>query len=415
MNYLKPNGYILCMLNRGDIVEKVKYLIVGNGIAGLSAAKEIRSKDDNGTMAIISKENYPTYYRMRLTEALGNDLQPEELLVNGLKWYEDNNIDLTLGKTVTKIIPEENKVLIDQVQEISYEKLLIATGSSSFIPPISGSYKEGVFALRDIDDLKTIRSYIHDVDRITIIGGGLLGIEAAWSLRTLGKKVSIVEFAPYLLPRQLDKELGEKLADKLRGEGIEIYLPNSVEGIDGEGSVNGIRLENGDILKANAVLISTGIVSNIDLVKDTSIKTNRGIVVDKYLKTNIDNIYAAGDVAEYNGLVLGLWTTGNEQGKIAATNILGGSGEYTHPKPYSSLRVGDIKLFSAGNILDFDDIYEYRDVNQDLIYKIFVKDTKIVGGILFGDLKNMNSFKNDIFSNTNIDNYLKDSPSFVKK
>lgn len=403
------------MLNRGDLMDKVKYLIVGNGIAGLSAAKEIRSKDHGGTITIISRENYPTYYRMRLTEALGNDLQPEDLLVNSLKWYEDNNMNLVLNKTVTKVIPEESKVVLDDLHEISYEKLLIATGSSSFIPPISGSYKEGVFALRSLDDLKTIRSYIRDLDRVIIIGGGLLGIEAAWSLKTLGKKVAVVEFAPYLLPKQLDRELGEKLADKLREQDIEVHLPNTVEGIDGEGNVTGLRLDNGDILKANAILISTGIVPNIDIAKDTTIKTNRGIIVDKYLKTNIDNIYAAGDAAEYNGLVLGLWTTGNEQGKIAATNILGGSDQYTHPKPFSSLGAGDIKLFSAGNILDFDNIYEYRDENKDFINKLFVKDNKIVGSILFGDIKNMNLFKNAVFSNADIDTYLKNTPNFNKK
>ena len=396
-------------------MDKVKYLIIGNGITGLSAAKEIRNKDDDGTIIMITKENYPTYYRIRLTEALGNDLQPEDLLVNKSKWYEENNIQLILGKTVIKVIPEENKIVLDENEEISYENLLIATGSRAFIPPISGSYKEGVFALRNLDDLKNIRAYIKDIDRIIVIGGGLLGIEAAWSLKALGKKVAIVEFAPYLLPKQLDKELGERLADQLRRQDIDVHLPNSVEGIHGDESVSGIRLENGDILKANAILISTGIVPNIDLVKDTTIKTNRGILVDKHLRTNIDNIYAAGDVAEYNGLVLGLWTTGNEQGKIAANSILGEIAEYTHSKPFSSLRIGDIKMFSAGNILDFNELYEYRDESQETIKKLFVKDNRIVGGILFGDISSMNSLKNTVFSNEDIFIYLKDRSNFKKK
>ncbi|MDR7871629.1 MAG: FAD-dependent oxidoreductase [Tissierellaceae bacterium] len=394
---------------------KIKYLIIGNGIAGLSAARELRRQDKESSITIISQEKYPTYYRMKLTEALCNDIQLEDLLVNNHKWYQDNNINLILGNTVTKVIPEESKVVLDELIEIAYDKLLIATGSSPFIPPISGINKKGVFALRNFDDLNIIRSYVDDVDKVIVIGGGLLGIEAAWSLKVLGKKVSIIEFAPYLLPRQLDRELGEMLAIKLSEQDINIHLPNSAEEILGKDSVLGIRIQKGDIIKADAVLISTGIVPNIDLVKASSVETNRGIIVDKNLKTNIDNIYAAGDVAEYNGLVLGLWTTSNEQGRIAAANMLGENHEYSHPKPFSSLRIGDINLFSAGNILDYDNIYECRDEKHNIIKKIFIKDNRLVGAILFGDIKEMNSFKNAVFLNEGIDSFIQDRPSFNKK
>lgn len=396
-------------------MERVKYLIIGNGIAGFSAAKEIRKKDSNGSILMISKENYPTYYRLRLTEALGNNMKIEDLIINDFSWYDDNDIQLLLGKTVIQVIPEENKVLLDNQNGILYEKLLLATGSNPYKPPIRGSYKDGVFALRVLDDLTSIRAHIQEIDRVIVIGGGLLGIEAAWSLKTLGKKVTIVEFAPYLLPKQLDRELGEELANKLREQGIGIHLSHSVEGIDGKDTVTGIYLENGDVIKADAILISTGIVPNIDLVKKTTIRINRGIVVDNHLKTNIDNIYAAGDVAEFDDLIVGLWTTGNEQGKIAARNILGFSDEYIHPKPFTSLRVGEIKLFSAGNILDYDKIYEYRDGEEGFVKKLFVKNNKLVGSILFGDIIEMNSLRKSVFSNVDIDTYLKDTPNFKRK
>lgn len=396
-------------------MERVKYLIIGNGIAGFSAAKEIRKKDSNGSILMISKENYPTYYRLRLTEALGNNMKIEDLIINDFSWYDDNDIQLLLGKTVIQVIPEKNKVLLDNQNGISYEKLLLATGSNPYKPPIRGSYKDGVFALRVLDDLTSIRAHIQEIDRVIVIGGGLLGIEAAWSLKTLGKKVTIVEFAPYLLPKQLDRELGEELANKLREQGIGIHLSHSVEGIDGKDTVTGIYLENGDVIKADAILISTGIVPNIDLVKKTTIRINRGIVVDNHLKTNIDNIYAAGDVAEFDDLIVGLWTTGNEQGKIAARNILGFSDEYIHPKPFTSLRVGEIKLFSAGNILDYDKIYEYRDGEEGFVKKLFVKNNKLVGSILFGDIIEMNSLRKSVFSNVDIDTYLKDTPNFKRK
>lgn len=386
-------------------MEKVKYLIVGNGIAGLSAAREIRANDEEGSILIVSSEPFLTYYRVKLTGYISKDFSDEELLVSKESWYKDKNIKVLLKKIVEKIYVGNNRVRLDDGQDIEYEKLLIATGSRPFVPPINGKFKEGVFALRTLKDLHYIKEYMKSCSDVSVIGGGLLGLEAAWSLKQLGKNVSIIEFAPYLLPRQLDKEISNKLETKLSELGFKLYLNSQCEEITGEERATGIKLNGERKIKADAVLISSGIRPNLDIVRDTNIEFDKGIKVNKRLRTNFQNIYAAGDVVEIDGIVLGLWTAGNEQGKIAGGNMTGKELEYNQPKIFTNLQIGDIKLFSAGKIDDFDRVYEYK--NGDVHHKIFTKQRKILGVILFGDLKDMNILRNAVISNMSIDEYTK--------
>lgn len=395
-------------------MEKVKYLIIGNGIAGLAAAREIRKNDKLGSITMISSEEYLTYYRLRLTKSLSKDTNPEDLVINSQSWYEDRNIKVILSKIVERLDTRDNIIVLDDSSIIKYDKLLIATGAKPFIPPIHGKFKEGVFALRTLKDLNYIKKYLLNTERVLIIGGGLLGLEAAWSLKELGKKVSIVEFAPYLLPRQLDKELGEKLAEKLEAHGMRVYLPNTAEEIIGDTKATGIIVNNGEIIKSDAILISSGIRPNLDLVRDTDIIFDKGIKVDSHLQTNIENIYAAGDAVEVNNMVIGLWTTSNEQGRIAGSNMTGNNEKYIHPKLFSTLSIGDIEIFSVGNIQDYDHIYEHKDANKDNHHKLFVKDGKITGAILFGDISELNNLRNSVFSKMEIKDYLKTSKPFTK-
>ena len=391
---------------------QTKYLIIGNGIAGLSAAREIRSNDSKGSLTMVTSEPYLTYYRTKLTECLAIEQSIDELLVNKESWYIEKNINILLDKIVEKIDIEKNMVLLDDKMIINYEKLLIATGSRPFIPPINGKYKEGVFALRTFKDLKKSKDYFNKCENVTVIGGGLLGLEAAWSLKQIGKKVKVVEFAPHLLSKQLDKELGDKLAKRLKNEGIEVYLPKSADVIYGDTTVTGIKLNDGEVLETDGILISSGIRPNLDLIRDTSINFDKGIKVDEHLRTNIENIYAAGDVVEVDNMIVGLWTTSNEQGKVAGGNMSGKEIKYIQPKLFSSLKIGGIQIFSAGNIIEFDRVYEYLDDASDIHHKIFTKDGKIIGVILFGDLKELNTLRNAVFNNVDIEDYLKNGLAF---
>lgn len=395
-------------------MEKVKYLIIGNGIAGLSAAKEIRNNDSEGSITIISKEAYNTYYRVRLTEYLSKDFTEEQLLVNKKSWYEEKNIKVLLNKIVEKIDVDNLKVRLDDSKEIEFEKLLIATGSSPFIPPVAGKYKQGVLALRTLKDLKYIKNYFDNCKEITVIGGGLLGLEAAWALKKLDKTVNIVEFAPYLLSKQLDKELSNKLKEKLEREGFKIYLSASAEEILGENKADGILLNNGKELKTNGILFSVGIRPNIDLIRDTPLEFAKGIIVNKNLRTNIENIYAAGDVIEIDGKVIGLWTSANEQGKVAGANMSGKTMEYTEAKLFTSLLLGDIKIFSVGDIKEFDDSYEYKDESKGIHHKLFISEGKLTGGILFGDTKDMARLKKAVTEKIDIESYLEKNYLLIK-
>lgn len=395
-------------------MDKTKYLIIGNGIAGLAAAREIRKNDMSGTITIVSNEEYLTYYRLKLTKSLSKDINPEELIINDQSWYDEKNIKVILSKIVERIDTSDNIIVLDDSKKIKYEKLLVATGAKPFIPPIHGKFKEGVFALRTLKDLGYIKEYLLDKDRVSIIGGGLLGLEAAWALKELGKQVNIIEFAASLLPRQLDKELGDKLAKKIEEHGMRVYLPYTVEEIIGESQATGIIVNNGEIIKSDAIMVSSGIRPNLDLVRDTDILFDKGIKVNSNLQTNIDNIYAAGDVVEFDNMVIGLWTTSNEQGKIAGANMTGSNEEYNHPKLFTSLNIGDIKIFSAGNIQDFDEVYEYIDLSKDVHHKLYTRDGKITGVILFGDIKELNKLRNAVFSNMEVEEYLKTGISFAK-
>jgi len=188
----------------------INYVIVGNGIAGLSAAEAICKNDENGRITIISAENYVTYYRVKLTHFISKDFSDDELFIHNDQWYKDRNIDLYLGKMVNKINTNLNEIELSDGTKIKYDKLLLANGSKPFIPPIKGSEKEGVFALRTIEDLKKEQSYFKNCDSVTVIGGGLLGLEAAWAIRKLNKVVNVVEFFSHLLPRQLDEALSNE-------------------------------------------------------------------------------------------------------------------------------------------------------------------------------------------------------------
>lgn len=396
-------------------MEKIKYLIIGNGIAGLSAAKEIRKKDKVGSITMITNEPYLTYYRIKLTKYLAEDFKEQDLLVNKEQWYEENDVEVFLSKIVEKLDTDNNKILLDDGVELKYEKLLLATGSRSFIPPIEGNFKKGVLALRTIEDLNYVKDYIHNLNSVTIVGGGLLGLEAAWSLKKLGKKINIIELADSLLPKQLGEEMGDKLEKLLVKEGFNICTASTIEKIVGEDKTEAIRLSDDREIKTDAILFSVGIVPNLDIVRGTPLKLNRGILVDNHLKTNIDNIYAAGDVIEIDGNITGLWSSSYAEGINAGLNMLGKTTDHISPELFTTLELGDIKIFSVGDIEDTDSVYEYKNEEESIHNKLFVRDKKLIGGILFGDIKDMGALKKAVGENTDIEIYLQDSLPYKLK
>jgi nitrite reductase (NADH) large subunit len=367
-----------------------RYVIVGNGVAGTTAAEEIRKHDKNGSVTIVTDEDLPFYSRIRLPEYVAGEVEEDRLLIKKPAWYEKLKISLKMN---TKIIGADsrNKILMGSGNEkISYDVLLIASGSHSFLPPITGLDRQGVFALRNISDARQISKWAQTVERVVLIGGGLLGLETGNALRKLGKKVTVVEFFPRLLPRQLDTPGAKRLQSMMEKMGFEFRLGAKTKEIAGDESVNGVILEDGELLPAGMVVISAGVRPNMELGEFLGLEKDKGIKVDERLRTNGPQIFAAGDVAEFNGMPYGIWPAATDQGKIAGANMVGETVDYRGTTMSNKLKVVGIDLASAGNI-DADEQMTSKIVKSDDQYKkIVFEDNKIAGCIMLGDTRGFN-------------------------
>nr|WP_072536435.1 FAD-dependent oxidoreductase [Anaerococcus mediterraneensis] len=373
------------------------YLIIGNGIAGLSAAEEIRKNDEKGSILIVSDEKENTYWRTRLSELIAQDFTDEEILVKKESWYKDKNIEVKLDTHAEKIDNDKKEVTLACGTVLEYGKLLIATGAHAFVPPIKNADAEGVFAIRSANDLKEFKNYLADKKKLIIIGGGILGLEAANSINKLGIEITIVEAFDYLLARQLDKDLSKKLEKSLNEAGMKTLTGvTSDEILIKDGKVCGLRLSDGTELEADAIMIQAGVRSNLDVAKDSGLETDRGILVGENLQVEGEDIYVAGDVAQIGNFSIGLWTASMEMGKIAGANMTGDNKLYEKPKPFSTLILENVKLFSAGQNSG-EGIEEVKKENGDKIYKLFKNGDKFVGGILWNDISYQTCVKNIVF------------------
>lgn len=371
----------------------MRLVIIGNGIAAYSAAESFRKYNADSEVVMLSQESYLTYYRIKLSHFLGKaGFTDDSLLLKSDAWYREKQIDLRLGSLVTGIDFEMKQVHIDGQESLDYDQLLIATGANPFIPPVKGSDLEGVFALRTLDHLKAIHTYVSDKQNVVIIGGGLLGLEAAQGLVELGKQVHVIETFPYLLNRQLDQELSKVVQKQLEAEGISFVLGIGCEQIVGDGHVTGIQFADGSVVPTDAVIFSAGVRPNLDLVKGSPLVVNRGVVVDARMRTNLPDVYAAGDIAEYEGVVFGLWTAANEHGKIAGSNLAGVDMTYAAPQMVASLNIGEVKLFSAGDVAEPERVITFKEGKA--FHRLFVKGGCVVGAVLTGDVSLMLKAKN---------------------
>ena len=367
-----------------------KYLIVGNGVAGTTAAENIRKHDSEGSITIVTDEDLAFYYRIRINEFISGDINEQDLLAKKDKWYMDSGIDLSLNTRITGADAEKKTLITANGESIPYEKLLIATGSHSFIPPIKGSDKQGVFSIRDIGDARNIIQYARDVEEIVVIGGGLLGLEAGNAFIKMGKKVMVVEFFSRLLPRQLDEDGARRLQAIMEGMGFSFRLGARTQGIEGDDKIKEVRLEGDECLSAQMVVISAGVRPNMELAEPLGIEYDKGIKVNERLMTNKPDIFAAGDVAEFQGMPYGIWPAAMEQGKIAGSNMAGGDMVYSGTTMANILKVVGIDLASAGEI-DADNKFESRILSNENVYKKIVLDNKrIIGCIMLGDTKTFN-------------------------
>jgi nitrite reductase (NADH) large subunit len=375
----------------------VNVVVVGCGVAGFTAATTIRQNDPKVVVSVYTDEKSLFYPRPELYRALSGEIPPSDIIAFSEQWYEKRGIRVYLEKKVSKIDTIKKELLLEDGSRVSYDKLLLANGARPFVPPIDGVGKTGVFSLRSLEDAVTIRDYAKKTVKAIVIGGGLLGLEFAASLRKLGLQVEIVEIFPRLLPKQLDADGASVLKDRIAALGIDFELGAKTVEILGRERVSGVALDNGKQLPGDFVLFSAGISSNTELAAEAGIKVNRGITIDQYLRTSANDVYAAGDVAEFKGRVYGIIPAATEQGRIAAMNLVSDETHvYEGTIPSNTLKIVGIDLTSMGLVAPEEPGYEeIKKINREngVYKKIVLKQGKIVGAIILGDTRNVASIK----------------------
>lgn len=382
-----------------------KFIIIGNGAAGFYAAKSIREKNPKCSIKIISKESVPSYFRPQLSDLLTEKMNVNKFFIASDSWYKENKIEQLLGLEVKAIDKENKKITLANDKELSYDKLILANGSYNFIPPIkiinkekelmtltSFNYKsiKGIYTIKDLEDVNELNLVTNKAKNIIVIGGGLLGLEAAWELHKKGNKVKVVEASPRLLPRQLDREGSEVFKNIVNQSGIDILTDNCcVELLVDNNSIVGLKLKTGEVLSCELVLFSIGIRSNISLPLETGLACRTGVIVNDRMETNIKDIYACGDVAELNGIVYGTWAAAVEMGKVAGSNAVSIKKKFKNFVSSIVFNALNANIFSAGTI-DFDDEsleqITIKDIKKNKYVKLFFNNDKLVGGILIGNL-----------------------------
>lgn len=365
------------------------YLIIGNGAAGSAAAEAIRKYDQEGTIHIFSKEKYPFYYVPALPEYLAGEKQLSQFTLHPLDWYEKNRIDLHLESEITRIDPDQKVVETGQGEQYRYDRLLLATGGYSFVPPIKGAEAEGVYTLRTFGDAEIIKQKAEESRRVVLIGGGLLGLEAGNGLRKAGLEVTVVEFFPRLLPRQMDVPGAELLQKQLEEMGFTFYLGAKTQEIVSGPEGLTVVLESGERLPADMVLISAGVRPELTLAKSLGLEIDKGLKVDDAMRTSRQDIYAAGDLVEHRGRFYGIWPACTEQGAVAGASMAGHDVKYEGTVPANTLKVVGIDLMAAGDI-DAEGQLESlvsTDEAKKTYRKVVLKDNIVVGAILLGDLR----------------------------
>lgn len=369
------------------------YVILGNGAAGLSAAKAIRERDKTGSVIMISNEAYPTYNRPMLTKSMVAELDAKEILVEPEAWYQENNIHLLLEKEVTGIHTDKKEITLSDGTALKYTKLIYALGSECFVPPIPGTDKPEVVAIRRMSDIEKIEAMLDRVQNVVVIGGGVLGLEAAWELKKARKQVVVLEAAPQIMGRQLDEGASQMLTDISRSNEIDIHAGVQIASIEGESSVTGVKLADGREFPAELVIVSAGVRANVGAAKNAGLDINRGIVVNADMSTSDENIFACGDCAEYEGINYAIWPQALEQGKVAGANAAGDALTYTTVSAGLSFHGMNTGLYAIGdNGKNPNLIYrtvEFKDMGRKQYEKYYFLNNRLCGAILIGDTSKM--------------------------
>ena len=366
-----------------------KLVVIGNGMAGMRTVEELlKLAPEMYNITVFGDEPHPNYNRIMLSPVLAGEKQFDEIILNENSWYADNGITLKSGSAVTKIDRVARKVYTDDGTQESYDRLLIATGSLPFMLPVQGHDLEGVIGFRTITDVENMLATADGSKNAVVIGGGLLGLEAASGLLNRGMNVTVLHLPDVLMERQLDKEAATLLREELEGRGLKIITDANTEAITGEDRVKKVCLKDGTEIDADMVVMAVGIRPNIGLAKDADLHCERGIVVNDTMQSFDPSIYAVGECVQHRGQTYGLVAPLFEQAKVCANHLAHlGYGRYEGSATATRLKVSGVELFSAGNFMgdETTDAIVLKDASHGIYKKLVLKDNKIQGAVLYGD------------------------------
>ncbi|NNN26972.1 nitrite reductase large subunit NirB [Pseudomonas nitroreducens] len=389
-------------------MKKLKLVLIGNGMAGVRTLEELlKIAPDLYDITVFGAEPHPNYNRILLSPVLAGEQAFEDIVLNDLNWYSENGIRLLLNRKVTRIDRHRRKVYAEDGTEAEYDRLLIATGSNPFILPVPGSRLQGVIGYRDIADTQTMIDTAGTRSHAVVIGGGLLGLEAANGLKQRGMDVTVVHLSDWLLERQLDRTAGKLLQEALESRGIHFRLNTHTEELidDGSGRVCAIRFKDGEVIAADLVVMAAGIRPNTELAEKTGLPCNRGILVNDTLQTYDPRIYALGECASHRGIAYGLVAPLFEQAKVCANHLaMLGFARYQGSVTSTKLKVTGIDLFSAGEFMGGEgtETITLSDPIGGVYKKLVIKDDVLVGACLYGDTADGGWYFRQIRENHNV-------------
>ncbi|MFD2614792.1 FAD-dependent oxidoreductase [Paenibacillus gansuensis] len=385
-------------------MDRIKLVMVGNGMAGVKCIEEIIAlAPERFEITVIGNEPHPNYNRILLSKVLQGGTSMQEIITHPWEWYEARGIRLMAGMTAVRIDTVSKSVELSDGNCIPYDNLILATGSRAFIPPIPGVQKQGVSVFRNLNDCTKLMDAAVTSRSAAVIGGGLLGLEAARGLLHLGMETTVVHNAPYLMNRQLDRAPAEMLKTELEKQGMRFLLDKRTEKIMGNRRVKGLLFTDGTVHQADIIVLAVGIKPRIDLAAGTGLLTNHAFIVDDYMRTNIQDIYAVGECAEHRGIAYGLVAPLFEQGKVLAKVVCGlETGPYTGTVPSAQLKISGIDVFSAGviNRPDTETALLSVDYVRKTYKRIFMTQGKVSGAVLYGDISDSASWLADVKRNT---------------
>ncbi len=376
----------------------VKYLIIGNSAGGIGAAEAIREVDKTGSLLVISDESYPAYSRPLISEYLAGGCPWERMLYRPANFYEMNNIQTFLSTKVEHLDIAEHTVELEDGRRIAWEKLLLATGGLPIVPQIVGIGRRGVFTFTTLDDAKAIDKFLTGTSRAVVIGGGLIGVSVTEALVKRGARVTVVEMKKRILNTMLDEETSALEEATLRRAGVNIVTGHTVVEINGDSSpaatVSSVTLDDGSQTPCNLVVVAIGVRPRTELVSDTGIKTNRGLIVNHYMATSCPHIYACGDAAEaydfiYNeNRLTPIWPNAYLGGRVVGSNMAGILTEYSGGTAMNSLKYFGVDIVSAGMVTPADDSYQVvSQKNGNTSRKVVLKDGLVMGMVFAGNIE----------------------------